>query len=180
LVGCGYGSDADRSAFEREVEQVAARTESEGMQRVAEVYARGPTRVQFADKDPRGWQEFYQQLKASSTLGHTNMLRGVQKKRPSVRDLLPELRDLTVPTLIVTGDEDEPCLEPGLLMKRTIPAAALVVVPKTGHAVNLEEPEAFNRQLADFLAQVDAGRWRLRNPASLSPSALLPAAGREG
>jgi hypothetical protein len=94
--------------------------------------------------------------------------------RPSVFDLGAEMERLDVPTLVVTGDEDEPCLEPALFMKRRIPRAGLVVLPKSGHAVNLEEPEAFNRAVLDFLTAVDAGRWGRRNPASLAASAILP------
>jgi pimeloyl-ACP methyl ester carboxylesterase len=84
-----------------------------------------------------------------------------------------ELKQMTIPTLIIVGDEDEPCLEPGLFLKRTIASAALVTFPKTGHTLNLEEPELFNRTVQDFLSQVDAGRWSLRNPKSLSRSAVL-------
>jgi len=174
IAGCGYGSGQDRSKWERDVEQVAARFEREGMEKAADFYARGPTRVQFIDKDPRGWQEFYDQLRASSSIGHAMTMRGVQKRRPSVPQLEAEMRKLTVPTLVITGDEDEPCLDPGLFMKRTIPSAALVVMPKCGHTINLEDPDAFNGHLERFLAQVDAGRWTQRNPASLSQSALLP------
>ncbi len=173
VAGCGYGSGADRSAWERDVELVADRMQA-GMDKAAEFYARGPTRVQFQDTDPRGWREFYEQLKASSSLGHANTMRGVQKRRPSVPQLEAEMKRLTVPTLLMTGDEDEPCLEPSVFMKRTIPAAALVVMPKCGHTINLEAPDEFNRHLQDFFIQVDAGRWRPRNPASLSKSALLP------
>ena len=94
--------------------------------------------------------------------------------RPSVYELERELERLEVPTLVVTGDEDEPCLEPALYLKRKIRSSGLLVLPKSGHTVNLEEPEAFNRGVLDFLTAVDAGRWGLRNPASLSPSAILP------
>jgi len=174
IAGCGYGSGEDRSKWERDVEQVAQRFEREGMEKAADFYARGPTRVQFIDKDPRGWREFYDQLRASSSIGHAMTMRGVQKRRPSVPQLEAEMRKLTVPTLVITGDEDEPCLDPGLFMKRTIPSAALVVMPKCGHTINLEDPDAFNGHLERFLAQVDAGRWTQRNPASLSQSALLP------
>lgn len=174
IAGCGYGSDTDRSKFERDVELVADRFERDGMDKGAEFYARGPTRVQFIDKDPRGWAEFAEQFRTSSALGHAMTLRGVQKRRPSIPQLEAELKRLTVPTLVMTGDEDEPCLEPGLLMKRAIPSAALIVMPKCGHTINLEEPDAFNRHLEQFFAQVDAGRWSLRNPASLSKSAVLP------
>jgi pimeloyl-ACP methyl ester carboxylesterase len=101
-------------------------------------------------------------------------MRGVQMTRPSVYDLERDLERLEVPTLIVTGDEDEPCLEPALYLKRKIRSSGLLVLPKSGHTVNLEEPEAFNRGVLDFLTAVDAGRWGLRNPQSLSQSAILP------
>jgi len=51
-----------------------------------------------------------------------------------------------VPTLIMTGDEDDPCLEPGIFMKRKIPTAGLVVLPKSGHTINLEEPSVQPRR----------------------------------
>jgi len=176
VAGCGYGSvGADRAAFHGDALHVAKRFETEGMAPVADLYSRGPTRVQFIDKDPLGWQEFHAQLAAGSAAGHAFTLRGVQMTRPSVFDLEQELGRLEVPTLVMTGDEDEPCLEPALFMKRKIPTAGLVVLPKAGHTINLEEPEAFNRALLDFLTAVDAGRWTRRNPASLSKSAILPA-----
>ena len=175
IAGVGYGSTPDRSDFERDVEKSAARFESEGMERMGAVYARGPTRVQFEDQDPWGYAEFRAHFLAGSALGHAHTLRGVQKKRPSVLELEAQLKTLRVPTLLITGDEDEPCLEPALFMKRTIPSAALVVMPRAGHTVNLEAPDAFNRHVLDFMTQVDAGRWTLRNPASLSQSAILPA-----
>jgi pimeloyl-ACP methyl ester carboxylesterase len=95
--------------------------------------------------------------------------------RPSVFELGDRLARLEVPTLIMTGDEDDPCLEPAVFLKRTIPAAGLVVLPKAGHAINLEEPDLFNRAVLDFLTAVEAGRWPRRNPASQTGSATLPA-----
>ena len=176
VAGCGYGSVAgDREKFQQDTAQVAQRIQSEGMQAMAAVYSKGPTRVQFEDKDPRGWQEFADQLSEHSATGAALTMRGVQGQRPSVYELEDQMRQLQVPTLVVTGDEDEPCLEPGLYMKRAIPAAGLVIVPKTGHTINLEEPEAFNRIVSDFLSAVESGRWQARNPASLSSSAILPA-----
>jgi len=179
VAGCGYGSvAADRAKFQQDSGHVAQRLQSEGMQAVAAVYAKGPTRVQFEDKDPRGWREFAEQLAEHSALGSALTLRGVQGQRPSIYALEAQMRQLRVPTLIVTGDEDEPCLEPGLFMKRTIPTAGLLVMPKCGHTLNIEEPEAFNRAVSDFLALVEAGKWGPRNPASLSASAILPAGSR--
>lgn len=176
VAGCGYGSVAnERQRFQQDSAHVAQRIESDGMRVMAGVYSQGPTRVQFQDKDPRGWREFADQLAEHAAVGSARTLLGVQGKRPSVYELEESMRHLRVPTLIVTGDEDEPCLEPGLFMKRTIPTAGLVVIPKSGHTINLEEPDAFNRAVGDFLTAVEAGKWGIRNSASLSQSAILPA-----
>ncbi len=99
-------------------------------------------------------------------------MRGVQARRPSLYDLTDRMRALDVPTLVMTGDEDDPCLEPGLLMKRTIPTAALIVFPNTGHGLNLEEPDLFNRTLDEFFHQVESGRWPRRDPRSQTGSIL--------
>ena len=97
-------------------------------------------------------------------------MRNVQARRPSLYGLQDQLEALEVPVLLIAGDEDEGCLEPGLMLKRTIPTAALALLPRTGHACNLEEPEAFNRLVSDFHAVVDAGRWQRRDPRSLATS----------
>jgi pimeloyl-ACP methyl ester carboxylesterase len=173
VAGAGYGS-GDREKFKQDSALVIKQFEA-GMERVAEFYAKGPTRVQFMDKDPIGWEEFRGQLAAGSARGHSLTMQGVQMKRPSVFDLGDRMAVLEVPTLIMTGDEDDPCLEPAIFMKRAIPTAGLVVLPKSGHAINLEEPDAFNRAVLDFLTAVDAGRWPRRNPASMTGSAILPA-----
>ena len=171
--GCGYGAERDRrEQFRGEAEACAERLESEGMAAFAKTYALGPTRVQFQNKDPRGWREFADMLGEHSATGSALTQRGVQRERPSLWDLEDAMRKLTVPTLIVTGDEDEPCLVPGIFMKRTIPSSGLVVIPKTGHAVNLEEPDAFNRILAGFLDLVEAGRWDQRDPRSVTETIL--------
>jgi pimeloyl-ACP methyl ester carboxylesterase len=176
VAGAGYGSKPEeRDAFRRDCAAIADRIEREGMDTVAETYARGPTRMQFADKNLGGWTEFRDLLKRQSAIGHALTMRGVQMKRPSIYDLSDKMARLDVPTLIMTGDEDEPCLEPALFMKRTIPTAGLLVLPRSGHTINLEEPDAFNRAILDFVTTVDAGRWMRRNPASLSSSVMLQA-----
>jgi pimeloyl-ACP methyl ester carboxylesterase len=84
--------------------------------------------------------------------------------------MVEDMKRLAVPTLIISGDEDWPCLHPGVLMKQTIPSSALAVIPNSGHAINLEEPEEYNRIVGNFLAQVDSGRWRQRDPRAISAS----------
>jgi len=56
------------------------------------------------------------------------------------------------------------------MLKRTIPAAGLVILPRTGHTANLEEPGEFNRAVDGFLTAVARGAWRPRDPRSLSDS----------
>lgn len=173
VAGCGYGAAPDkRRQFQEETAHTAQQIADKGMAEVAKTYGAGPTRVQLQNKDPRGYAEFMQQLSEHSTLGSANTMRGVQGRRPSLWELVDRMKRLEVPTLVATGDEDEPCLEPSLLMKRAIPAAALIVFPNTGHALNIEEPDLFNRTLADFFHQVESGRWRRRDPRSVTSSIL--------
>jgi pimeloyl-ACP methyl ester carboxylesterase len=80
------------------------------------------------------------------------------------------MRQVAAPTLIITGDEDWPCLAPGILMKRNIPSAALAVIPNSGHTINLEEPGEYNRIVGDFLAHVESGRWPMRDPRAVGTS----------
>jgi pimeloyl-ACP methyl ester carboxylesterase len=173
VAGCGYGSGRDRAEFQRDVDLVVRQFEEQGMAAVADTYTKGPTRVQFMAKDPLGFEEFRRQFAAQSARGHALTMRGVQRTRPSVFELQARLERLEVPTLVVTGDEDEPCLEPGLFLKRTIPTAGLLVIPNSGHTINLEEPEVFNRAVLDFLTAVEGGRWPRRDPASRTGSAIL-------
>jgi hypothetical protein len=44
------------------------------------------------------------------------------------------------------------------------------VMPNAGHAINIEEPEEYNRLVGDFLSQVDSGRWPNRDPRAVSAS----------
>ena len=171
VAGCGYGAEkGQRDKFRAEAEVIAQYLDDNGMEVFAEKYAYGPTRVQFENKDPRGFAQFKKELGEHSALGSANTQIGVQAERPSLYDLVGEMRKLTVPTLILTGDEDWPCLAPGILMKREIPTAALSVMPNCGHTINLEDPDQFNRIVGDFIVQVEAGRWPKRDPRAMANS----------
>jgi len=171
VAGCGYGAEKDqRERFRSEAETIAAFLDQHGMAAFAERYAYGPTRVQFENKDPRGFAEFKKQLGEHSAVGARNTQLGVQRERPSLYDLIDQMKALTVPTLVLTGDEDWPCLQPALLMKQTIPAAALSVMPNCGHTINIEDPDQFNRIVGEFIIQVDAGRWPARDPRAITAS----------
>jgi pimeloyl-ACP methyl ester carboxylesterase len=159
--GCGYGAEPEQSdRFKDEAEATAKILLSGSMDAFAEAYGHGPTRVQFENKDPR----------EHSALGSANTQLGVQRARPSLYKLVDEMKKLKVPTLIITGDEDWPTLMPGILMKRNISSAALAVMPNAGHAINLEDPDVYNRIVSDFLASVESGRWPNRDPRAMISS----------
>jgi pimeloyl-ACP methyl ester carboxylesterase len=171
VAGCGYGAEPDqRARFRAEAEAVADFIRNNGMAAFAEKYAYGPTRVQFENKDRRGFAEFKRMLAEHDALGGINTQLGVQRERPSLYDLVDEMRRLSVPTLVLTGDEDWPCLNPAILMKREITTAALAVMPNCGHGINTESPDEFNHIVGAFLAQVDAGRWPARDPRAVTAS----------
>lgn len=169
VAGAGYGAEKQFESYFRDVSaEVARQFETQGSATFAKTYSLGASRVQFQNKDPRGWQEFATQLGEHSALGSANTMRGVQMLRPSIYDLEDRLRDMPVPTLVMVGDEDDHCLQPGIFLKKTIPACGLLVLPKTGHTINLEEPELFNRFVGDFIALVEAGRWSPRDARAVA------------
>lgn len=171
VAGCGYGAEpGQRDRFKAEAAAIAETLLREGMPAFAARYAFGPTRVQFQNKNPRGFAEFAAQLAEHSALGSANTQLGCQAERPSLYDLVAEMQALSVPTLILTGDEDWPCLQPALLMKQSIPSAALSVMPNCGHTINIEDPDQFNHLVGGFLTQVDADRWPTRDPRTLTKS----------
>ena len=173
VAGTGYGAQPERAdAFRAESMLTAAAFAAEGAAKVAERYALGPARVQLQNKNPRGWAEFAEALAGHSSLGSALTMRGVQAARPSLYALTDELAKVRVPVLVLVGDEDEGCLEPALMLKRTIPASGLIVLPRTGHTANLEEPDVFNQAVDGFLAAVGRGAWQPRDPRSISDSTV--------
>jgi 3-oxoadipate enol-lactonase len=172
MVLAGTGSGGERwytEEFHKRSRALATEFERDGSAAVAQTYGRGPSRVPFELKDPRGFAEFSSQLAEHDAKGSAHMSRGFQGERPSLYDFENDIRKLSTPALIVIGDEDERCIEPALYLKNWLSGSGLVVLPKTGHAVNLEEPDLFNQLVGDFLSRVDAGSWRPRDPRTRSP-----------
>ncbi len=168
LAGTGTGSErALTQEFRKGAEATAKEYDTIGSAGVASTYGMGPARVPFEVKDPRGYREVYDQFARHDAKGAANPLRGYQINRPSIYDFEADIRKIALPTLIVCGDEDDPCIEPSVFLKKHIAASGLAMFPKSGHTVNIEEPALFNQTLGDFLAQVDAGRWGKRDPRSV-------------
>ncbi len=159
ICGCGYGAEPDtREEFRALSLEVAANFEQLGAVNFASEYGSGAGRENFMRKDPRGWRAFVDRLAEHSDVGAALTQRGVQAERPGIWDLEDQIRDIRVPTMIVTGDDDARCLVPGLFLKDCIKKARLFVLPNTGHVLNLEEPAIFNAVLEGFLADVEAGK----------------------
>jgi pimeloyl-ACP methyl ester carboxylesterase len=173
VAGAGYGAEKEHEDYFRDVSlEVAAQFEKQGAEQFAKTYSLAASRIPFLQKDPRGWQEFQNYLSQHSARGSAMTMRGVQARRPSLYDLEAELKAMPVPTLIVVGDEDDHCLQPGIFMKRAIPASGLAVMPKAGHTLNLEDPALFNQLVADFLASVAQNAWLPRDARS-QPSQIM-------
>jgi len=163
VAGCGYGSHPDQyESFQREANALAQTIREEGMAHVAATYGHGPTRMQLRDKDPRGFDDFIRFFSEHSAEGSAMTMENYQGKRPSLYALQKEMAGITVPLLVVAGDEDDATLEPSIMMKRAIATCGLVVLPRSGHVLNIEEPALFNRVLEDFFHTVEAGRWSTR------------------
>lgn len=173
VAGSGYGAEKEHEEYFRNISaEVARNFEQRGAEDFAPVYAEGASRVQFQAKDPKGWALFAARLGRHSSLGAANTMRGVQMHRPSLYDLRAELAALECPVLVMTGDEDDHCIAPAIFLKRTISRCGVAILPKSGHTLNLEEVELFNRLLENFLNDVRAGGWGPRDPRA-DPSQIM-------
>jgi pimeloyl-ACP methyl ester carboxylesterase len=160
VAGCGYGAKPEQQPdYGNRMRAEADHAERIGMAALAAEMAASGYAMPLKAQDPRGWETFARQLAEHDVRGTAMTLRGVLATRPSLWHLEDRLRRLAVPVLLVVGDEDAPCLEPNLYLKRTLPDAALCVLPRAGHLANLEDPARFNQVVLGFVAAVDAGRW---------------------
>jgi pimeloyl-ACP methyl ester carboxylesterase len=159
-LGCGWGSNpAERDASVRVCEEIAQMFQSEPIEIAAAKYAGAPMRQTFQAKDPRGFTEFKGMLAEHSGTGSALTMLNLQLKRPTLWDLEKRLRDFTVPLLVIVGDEDFPCLDGSLFLKRAVPTAGLLVIPRAGHTINSEEPAAVNAALAELFGAAESSSW---------------------
>ncbi len=143
----------------------------------ADAYAGRPTRMTLKRKNPEGWRKFRDQLAEHPVAGAAHVLLQYVAGRPSLYTFEDSLKRVAVPTLLMIGDEDDPVIEINVWLKRTLPAAGLTVRRNSGHLLNLEEPDAFNAEMAWFLAAVEAGDWPARQTAAMSAAAPARKAG---
>jgi pimeloyl-ACP methyl ester carboxylesterase len=158
IIGAGAGS-VNRDEFLRSQAATAAALEREGIPALLRNLDGVPTRAAFKAKDPRGFAEFLRYAGEHDAQACAHLAREVMSRRKTVLELEADLKALRVPTLIMVGDQDTPCVEPSRLMRDFIPHAGLVTFAACGHTPNIEEPALFNLHVSEFLAAVDAGRW---------------------
>jgi pimeloyl-ACP methyl ester carboxylesterase len=134
-TGPGYRSDEARAKWNRMAERSAVNFEEKGLDAVG----RSPE-VQAAVK----------YHKSAAGLAHSarGMLAQVDSR---VIDHLPEI---DIPTLVIVGEKDEPYHDASRYMQSKIPGARLEIIPDAGHAANMDQPEAFNRVLLEFLGSL--------------------------
>jgi pimeloyl-ACP methyl ester carboxylesterase len=168
LVGVGTGS-VDPGLFRERCRQIAAELETHGMSALKD-YLHGPERIQLLRKRPAAWQEFADHFMRLSAIGLAVTLRAIQGSRPAIFEWEQQLRAIEAPALIVVGDEDDPCLDPSLFLKRCLRRSGLVVFPKTGHSLPLEEPGRFHREVLEFLKAVEVNGWEDRPQGGASRS----------
>jgi pimeloyl-ACP methyl ester carboxylesterase len=161
-AGCGYGSSADPKKVEesraasRETGKMFAET---AMEEAARRYGDGPTRQAQKNKDPRGYAHFIKMLSEHSAMGHSLTMIGLQAKRPTLHEMEADLKKFAPPLLVIVGDEDEWCVDASIYMRRTVPTAGLLVIPRSGHTITSEEPDKFNAALEELFAAAEGGRW---------------------
>ena len=168
LAGVGSGSGLENlDAFRKQCQANGEQYEKMGAAEVAKATREAPSRIPFLLKDPRGHADFYDALARHDSRGSANTMRGFQGARPPLSEFSDDIRGMTLPTLIIVGDEDDSCIEASLFLKKNIATSGLAMFPKTGHVLNLEEPTLFNEALERFLALAEAGRWSARDPRSI-------------
>jgi pimeloyl-ACP methyl ester carboxylesterase len=175
LAGVGSGAHpAHYSNFQSISLANADLIRNEGMDAFVETYGHGPSRIQHQRKDPRGFAEYAKQFAEHDAEGSAMTMAGYQGKRPSLYSLVDTIARIDVPVLILTGDEDELCIETSVMLKRAIAKAGLAVLPQSGHGINLEEPALFNQLVGDFFHRVELGRWGERDPRTAPASPWGP------
>ena len=159
-LGCGWGSHPDERETARGLcEDIAAMFRTEPIAQAAAKYARFPMRHTFEAKAPANFAAFEQILAGLSPQGAALTMLNVQRDRPTLWDMEAALKAFALPLLVLVGDEDHPCLDGSLFLKRTAPTAALQIVPRAGHTITMEEPDIVNVALEDLFAAAANGTW---------------------
>jgi len=135
------------------VHALADTLERGGIEAFADAALSNPLFARYAAQGPVAERFIRSCLMTHRARGLAHTAREVLAKRPTLYSLAPPLRELSVPTLLIVGQHDEPCVQVHRFLADTIPGARHVLVPGVGHLTNLEAPDAFNRAVTAFLRE---------------------------
>jgi pimeloyl-ACP methyl ester carboxylesterase len=130
--------------------EFAAAIEREGLEAAGERYAWG----ERSGLDPAAGRLVRQGFLEHPAHALVHLLRGVLDRWPSFEEMVPGLRALELPTLVIVGERDRLSLAMAERLARELPDAQLEIVPGAGHVVNLAARERVNELLASFLARL--------------------------
>jgi pimeloyl-ACP methyl ester carboxylesterase len=136
--GPGYRNAEARAAWNQRAQERAVELEGRGLEALG--------------GRSREMREAMGEHRSAQGLAHA--ARGMLAQEGS--RVIDGLGSVRVPTLIIVGDQDQPFLAPSEYMAKKIPGARLEVIAGAGHASNLDQPDAFNRILRDFLGRLPA------------------------
>jgi len=135
-TGPGFKKDEAREAWNKRAHETGDRFEREGL-----------TVLQSASRERSG-------VSHRDASGLARAARGMLTQRDA--RVIESLPDIKVPSLVVVGADDAPFLAASDYMAAKIPGAAKVVIPAAGHAVNIDQPQAFIDAVLPFLGSLDA------------------------
>lgn len=150
-IGTHAGLDEDaRDGRRRGDEALAARIEKEGLEAFVDYWSALPL---FAGLERRG-PAFVAQIRAERMTNHIAglacSLRGMGAG--AMDPLWDELAQVTFPCTFVAGQLDHGYVSSARRLAATVPHGRVEIVPRAGHTVHQERPEAFARVLEDHLA----------------------------
>jgi pimeloyl-ACP methyl ester carboxylesterase len=132
----------------------AEAAERGGVEAFADLACANPLFARYIEQGPDRERFIRSCLMTHRARGIAHTARETLAKRPTIYALEERLRTVRIPTLLIVGEHDAPCVKVHEFMARTIPGARSVVLPGVGHLSNLEAPEAFNTQVRQFLDDV--------------------------
>ena len=151
LVLAGTRAVPDTPEARKARGELAARVRSAGQQAIVDAFLSKLIGKSTASSRPEVAERLRAMMLAASVPGICNALAGLAARADS-RDTL---RQITVPALILCGEEDEttPPAD-SRAMHEGIRGSRLVMVPRAGHICNVEAPAEFNAALLEFAASV--------------------------
>jgi pimeloyl-ACP methyl ester carboxylesterase len=153
IADTGAGSD-DTSEWIAGSHRYAEACERGGIEAFADVACANPLFARYIEQGPDCQRFIRSCLMTHRARGVAHTAREVLAKRPTIYSLKGQLKELRIPTLLIVGEHDTPCVKVHEFMAATIPGARSVVLAGVGHLSNLEAPELFNAHVRRFLDDV--------------------------